>query len=134
MTAVTQPATRRSLGVAGQPVSIFGARVFAASCTAALTIVLARVLGPSGFGRYTLALTIAMVVGYCAELGIGPATGRFVAERPAAGGPIARVAREGLRVKLIIASRAFGALVVLAGPIAGAFGDPGLATLIRVAA
>src|SRR5262245_40225816 len=134
MTAGKQPSPRRTLGVAGQTASIFGARVFAASCTAVLTIVLARVLGPSGFGRYTLALTVAMVVGYCAELGIGPATGRFVAERLAAGGSIARVAREGLRVKLTLAAAVVGTPVALAGPIASLFGDPGLATLIRVAA
>src|SRR5262249_34510046 len=134
MTAGTQPAPRRTLGVAGQTASIFGARVFAASCTAVLTIVLARVLGPSGFGRYTLALTVAMVVGYCAELGIGPATGRFVAERGAAGGSVARVAREGLRVKLMLVGGALGPPRAAARPTAPLFGAPGLATLIRVAA
>lgn len=121
-------------GIAKQAATIFGARLAAAALSAVLVIVLARSLGPDGFGRYALALTIAMLVGIGADLGVGPATARFVAERLAEGTPIAKVMRDGLRLKLAIGVVALGALITLADVIAMAFGDSELAGLIRVAA
>lgn len=123
----------RSGGVAFQTALILGSRVVGAVSTAVITIVLARLLGVTGYGDYALALTIATLAGLFASLGIDSATSKWVAEGFNRGGAVWRVVRTGLRIRTLLASVTFGLLFLLAGPVAELFGSPELADAVRAA-
>src|SRR5690606_20099017 len=69
-----------------------------------------------------------------ASLGVDSATSRFVADGYNTGRGFARVLKTGLRLRTIIAGTVFGLLIVVAGPLASAFGAPDLAGAVRAAA
>ena len=102
------------------------AQLATAMFTAALTLYLARVLGPAGYGVFALALALGAVVLLPADFGIAASTARFTAERRADHGAIAEIVREGLRLKLLVTTLACGALAALAGPLAEMYEEPGL--------
>jgi O-antigen/teichoic acid export membrane protein len=112
----------------------FASRIFSAACTAAVTIVIVRILGPADFGTYALASGIAGLVLLPSDLGVSPATARFVAE--ARGNPrrIARVVSDAIRAKIIASGLSSLLLLALAVPIANAYGAPALVWPLRVLA
>lgn len=124
----------RATSVASQTALILGSRVLGAASTAVLTIVLARNLGLDGYGDYALAFTIASLAAVFASLGVDSSTSRFVAEGYNTGRGFARVLKTGLKLRTVIAGTVFGALIIVAGPLASAFGEPDLANAVRAAA
>jgi O-antigen/teichoic acid export membrane protein len=90
--------------------------------TAILTIFLGRALSAGQFGAFTFALSVITIFTLLVDLGIGSATGRFIAERRDQPSAAAAVFRTALRLKLITGIPATVALLVLAGPICSTFG------------
>jgi O-antigen/teichoic acid export membrane protein len=90
--------------------------------TAVLTIFLGRELSARQFGAFTFALSVITIFALIVDLGIGSATGRFMAERRDQPSAAAAVFRTALRLKLITGIPATVALLVLAGPICSTFG------------
>jgi O-antigen/teichoic acid export membrane protein len=102
--------------------------------SAALTLFLVRKLGPAGYGIFALAVAIGVLCALLAELGISPATARFVAERRGDRNAMASVVAAALRLKLpLTAVIAFG-LLLLSGPLAQAYGHDSLAWPLRALA
>src|SRR6266851_4681887 len=90
--------------------------------TAILTIFLGRALSAGQFGAFTFAPSVITIFTLIVDLGIGSASGRFIAERRDQPSAAAAVFRTALRLKLITGIPATVALLVLAGPICNAFG------------
>lgn len=110
----------------------FATQMVTAAFTAALTIYLTRALGPDDFGLFALAASIGTLLLLPSDFGISQSVARFVAERRE--GPrdaVAAVVSEGLRLKLIAGLAVSALLFALAGPIASAYGEPGLGWPIR---
>jgi O-antigen/teichoic acid export membrane protein len=118
-------------GAARNTALTFAGQVAAAVLTAVLTIFLVRRLGPEGYGVFSLAFGIGVLVVLPADFGISAATARFVAERRESRRLVTAVLAHGLKLKLISAAIAGGALFVLAGPIASAYDTPALAWPLR---
>jgi O-antigen/teichoic acid export membrane protein len=118
-------------GAARNTAVTFAGQVAAAVLTAALTIFLVRRLGPEGYGVFSLAFGIGVLVVLPADFGISAATARFVAERRESRRLVTAILAHGLRLKLISAFVAGGALFVLAGPIADVYNTPELAWPLR---
>lgn len=102
-----------------------------AALTAGLTLYLARALGPADFGVFAIALGIGIVALLPADFGISGSAARFLAERRDNRASTAEVLRTATRLKLAVAGTLCGALFVLAGPIADAYDQSGLAWAIR---
>lgn len=99
--------------------------------TAALTLVLVRVLEPSGYGLFALAISAGTLALLPADFGVAQSTARYIAERRGEVGVVASTLAKGLRLKLILTTAFTVVLVALAGPIASAYGEPGLADPLR---
>jgi O-antigen/teichoic acid export membrane protein len=99
-------------------------------------LALARGLGVEGFGTFSQARSVLLLLVVLASFGIGPGVKRFVAlEREAGRGAMARrVIRDGTR--LVVATAALGgvALWLLAGPLATIYRNPALAEPLRILA
>lgn len=102
-----------------------------AAFTAALTLYLVRALGPYGYGLFALATGIGSLLLLPSDFGITASSARFMAERRGDGGAVAAVFADALRLKLIAATVVSGALMAAAGPIANAYGEPGLTWPLR---
>ena len=102
-----------------------------AAFTAALTIYLVRELGPRDFGLFSLAVSVGALVMLPSDFGISASAARFAAERRDDLPAVASLLSDALRLKLAISGAVSVALVVLAGPIAEAYGEPDLAWPIR---
>lgn len=102
--------------------------------TAALTLVLVRVLGPAQYGVFALAMSIGGLVFLPSDLGIAQAAARYVAERHGDRGAVAAIISDAVRLKLLAGGVISLALVALAGPIADAYGTPDLAWPLRILA
>jgi O-antigen/teichoic acid export membrane protein len=109
----------------------FAAQIAPAAATAALTLVLLRLLDTGAYGDFALALAIGSLVALPADLGLSGAAARFLAE--ARGNPAAIQATlvNGFRLKLAISVAAGGGLFLLAGPIAAAYGETALKWPLR---
>lgn len=105
-----------------------------AAMTAGLTIYLVRALGPGGYGTYALAIAVGSMLLLFSDLGVSQATARFAAERRADLADLFAVIRAGLRIKVAIAVAISAILAALAGPIADAYGVPGLEAPLRLMA
>lgn len=112
----------------------FAVQISTAAATAALTLVLLRVLDTSAYGDFALALAIASLVALPADLGLSGAAARFLAESKDDRAATHATLVSGLRLKLVISLAAGGALFVAAGPIAAAYGEPGLGWPLRAMA
>jgi O-antigen/teichoic acid export membrane protein len=112
----------------------FASRVFSAICTAVLTIVIVRVLGPDEYGLYTLAAGIAGLALLPSDLGVSPATARFVAESRGNPARIARVVSDAVLAKALAAGLSSALLFALAVPVANAYGTDALVWPLRVLA
>lgn len=101
--------------------------------TAALGIVLARVMGPTVYGIFALALSLAALLAIPADLGLTQAAARFVSERRDNYSQARHVIGRALKVKVAISLAVAILLFLLAGPIASAYGIEAMAPALRVA-
>jgi len=102
--------------------------------TGALTLYLVRALGPSGYGIYALAISIAGLLLLPAGLGLPTAVGRFLADHRGDLGQVRAILGLGIRLQTPAAALAGVALFAAAGVVANAFGDPELTWPLRWAA
>jgi len=108
-----------------------GTRMTTAAITAGVTLVLGRVLGPTEYGYFALAMAISAIAVFLSDLGITPATPRFLAERTHSRAAVRAVLGDALRMKLLAAVPTCAALALLAGPMANAFDTPEAAGPLR---
>jgi O-antigen/teichoic acid export membrane protein len=108
-----------------------GTRMTTAAITAAVTLVLGRVLGPTEYGYFALAMAVSAIAVFLSDLGITAATPRFLAERTHSRSAVRAVLGDALRMKLLAAVPICAALALLAGPIARAFDTPEAAWPLR---
>lgn len=101
--------------------------------TAVLGIVLARVMGPTVYGTFALALSLAALLAIPADLGLTQAAARFVSERRSNYGQARHVIGRALRIKIAISLAVAILLFWLAGPIAAAYGIEAMAPALRIA-
>lgn len=109
----------------------FLAQLVGGVLTAILTIFLGNQLSPGQFGAFTFALGVITIATLFVDVGIGSATGRFVAERRDRPRAAAAVFRTSLQLKLITGIPATVALIVLARPICHVFGAGGAVWALR---
>ena len=102
--------------------------------TGALTLYLVRALGPSGYGVYALAISIAGLLLLPAGLGLPTALGRFLADHRGDLGQVRAILGFGMRLQTPAAAVAGVALFAAAGAVADAFGEPALTWPLRWAA
>lgn len=121
-------------GVVRNTVFAFIVQLSTSVFTAALTIVLVRVLEPEGYGLFALALSIGGLVLVPSDFGLSQAAARFIAERRDDPSEVANVLRTALRLKLALSTAAAAVLAALAGPIADAYDAPGLVWPLRAIA
>ena len=106
-------------------------RMTTAVITAFLVLFLGRKLGPQVYGYLALAISIASVASFLADLGITAATPRFLAERRHDRNAVAAVLGDALRLKIFAAVPVSVALFALAGPLTRAFNAPGATWALR---
>ncbi|HXC24143.1 MAG TPA: oligosaccharide flippase family protein [Solirubrobacteraceae bacterium] len=109
-------------------------QLVSAGFTAILTIVLARRLGPGGYGVFAIAVGLGAVLVLPADAGLSSSVARFVAERVDDRSAVGSLLADALRLKAAIAVIVCAVLFGLAGPIAGAYGISSLAWPIRAIA
>jgi O-antigen/teichoic acid export membrane protein len=112
----------------------FASKLVGVVFSAALTIVVVRVLGPDDYGTYALALSIVGLLILPSDIGISQSAARFVAESFGDRRLITRVISDAYRTKIVAAGIVSVALFVLAGPIADAYGTSALAWPLRILA
>src|SRR4051794_9813461 len=103
-------------------------------CTGLLTIFLVRYLGPEEYGVFALAMGVGALMTVPSDLGISMSAARFAAELRGDGEAVGQVVSDAFRLKLVVGGLSSLGLVVLADPIASAYGEPGLAWPLRVLA
>lgn len=99
--------------------------------TGALTLFLVRALGASGYGQYALAVNIAALLVIPTGLGLPMSVGRYLADHRSDSRQLRAILRLGLRLQLPAGLLATVGLLVAAGPIAQAYGDPHLLWPLR---
>lgn len=99
--------------------------------TAALTVYLVRALGAGGYGLFSLGISIIGLGMLFSDLAISPSAARYIADRRGDRAGTVEVIASALAQKLVLAAGAGAALALLAGPIAGAYGKPGLEGPLR---
>ena len=109
----------------------FAAQAASALFTAGLTVFLVRRLGPAEFGVFALAFGVGTLLVLPADFGISQSTARFLAERRGDRDVAAAVLAGGLRLKLAATGLVGATLFAVAGPIADAYGAPGLLWPLR---
>ena len=102
-----------------------------AAFTAFLTLYLVRVLGPSEYGIFAVALSVGALALLPSDLGISLSAARFIAERREEPTAAADILRDALRLKVVVGLVVSVALIVVAEPIAWIYGEPGLVWPIR---
>lgn len=106
-------------------------QIVSAAFTAALTIFLARRLGPEQYGVFAVAVGLGTVLVLPADAGLSSSVARFLAERVDDRKTVGSLLADALRLKLAVALVVCVALLALAGPIASAYGIAGLAWPLR---
>ncbi len=112
----------------------FATQLTTAALTTVLTLFLVRALDPRGYGLFALAVSIGGLLLLPADFGINNATARLVAAHRHDLDRVRSVFVDAVRLKLAVAGAFGGALLALAGPIASAYGTPGLAWPLRAVA
>jgi O-antigen/teichoic acid export membrane protein len=112
----------------------FASKLVGVVFSAALTIVIVRVLGPDDYGTYALALSIAGLLILPSDIGVSQAAARFVAESLGDRSRVARVISDAYRAKILAAGAVSVALFLLATPVANAYGTPALVWPLRILA
>ena len=126
--------TEPTEGITRNSVYALALRLITGLFTAALTVFLARTLGPEEFGLFALALAVVGTIKLPSDFGISQSAMRFVAERRNEPEAAAALLAAALRLKLVTVSIFCIALVAAAGPIADAYDEPDLAWALRVLA
>jgi O-antigen/teichoic acid export membrane protein len=106
-------------------------QLITAAFTAALTVYLVRALAPRQYGLFALALAVAGLLEIPSDLGISSASARFVAASLADRAQVARITAAALRLKVVVSGTVTAGLTLAAGPIAAAYGQPGLVWPLR---
>ena len=112
----------------------FASQLAGAVFTAALTLYLARALGPDGFGVFALAIAVGALVALPADFGVSASAGRFIAEKRGDRSAVARIVSDALGLKAVASMAASGALFACAPLIATAYGVAELAWPLRAVA
>ncbi len=99
--------------------------------TAGLTLFLARRLGPTEFGVFSVALGVGSILILPADFGVSQSAARFIAERRGNLAAVATVFRSALQLKLVASGLVAGGLFASAGLIEDAYDEEGLAWAIR---
>jgi O-antigen/teichoic acid export membrane protein len=99
--------------------------------TAGLTLYLVRALGASGFGVYSIAVSIGGLVVFPAGMGLPWAIGRFLADFIEDRSQLRAIVLLGLRLQIVAATVSALALLALSAPLASVFGHPGLVWPLR---
>lgn len=120
--------------VAQSTVRVLLSYVGTAGFTAVLTFYLVRALGPTQFGLFSLAMGVGSLLALPADFGIAASATRFIAERRGDRAAMAEVFRSAARLKIIVAGVVALLTAALAGPIADAYDEPGLAWPLRAMA
>ena len=92
---------------------------------------LSKELGPAGFGKWRVALSVLLYFEMVVDTGIVQVATKRLAEAPDDAPRLERAAYLG---QAVLAGVLFVAAMVLAGPIASALNDPSLEFLLRIAA
>jgi O-antigen/teichoic acid export membrane protein len=111
-----------------------GVKLSGAFFTGVLTLYLVRALNPSGYGVFTLAVSIGSLMLLVSDFGISASASRFIAERRGEPAGIARILGDALSLKLVGATAVSAALFAAAGPIADAYGNQDLFWPMRLMA
>ena len=106
-------------------------QISTAAFTAGLTIFLVRELGPRDFGLFSLAVSIGGLVLLPSDFVITGSAARYAAEQRGDREAVASLLSSALRLKLAIGVLVSAAMILLAAPIADAYGEPSLAWPIR---
>jgi O-antigen/teichoic acid export membrane protein len=130
----TADETQSGDGIVRNTTFALAVQVTVSAFSAVLILFLVRQLGPAGYGIFALAVAIGILCALLAELGISPATARFVAERRGDRDAMARVVAAALRLKLPLTAAVAAALFLAAGPIAAAYGHDSLTWPLRAIA
>src|SRR3954468_6645222 len=120
--------------IARNTVSAVGVKLTGTVFTGILTIFLVRYLGPTEYGVFALAMGVGALTTVPSDLGISMSAARFAAELRGDNQAVARVVSDAFRLKLVVAGLSSLGLIVLAGPIASAYGVPGLVWPLRLLA
>lgn len=94
--------------------------------TGVLTLFLVRALGTSGYGQYTLAVSIAALLVLPTGLGLPMAVGRYLADNRSDPHQLRAILALGLRLQVPAGLIAAFGLFLAAGPVARGYGDPQL--------
>ena len=109
----------------------FGAKLVGGLFTAAIVVFLSRRLGPTGYGVFALALSVATLVELPSDFGIAVSLPRFIAEHRDDRQTVIELLADAIRLKLLGSVIVAGALAALAGAIATAYHTPGLSGALR---
>jgi O-antigen/teichoic acid export membrane protein len=111
----------------------FGAatQITTAVFTAVLTLYLVRALGPHDYGTFALAVSVGTLLMLIADFGLTGSAGRFIAELRGDDKEVAAVVSDSVRLKFFAVVPVGVAVFALAGPIADAYGNPGLEWPLR---
>jgi len=99
--------------------------------TAGLTLFLARRLGADQYGLFALAVSVSALILLPVDFGISSSAVRFVATNRGHIAALRAVLADALGLKLLLTLPVCTLLAVTAGPIASAYGKPGLAWPLR---
>lgn len=99
--------------------------------TAALTLVLVRVLGPGEYGTFALALSIGSFLLVVSDFGVSHSAARFIAERRGEPREVAGILGDAVALKLLASGALSLALFLAAGSIASAYDNHDLLWTLR---
>lgn len=119
------------LGAARNTLLQFMSNMAGVVFSGALTLFLVRALGASGYGRYTLAVSIAALLVLPSGLGLPMAIARYLADHRTDVRQLQAILVLGLRLQVPAALICTIGLFVAAGPVAQAYGDPHLVWPVR---
>jgi O-antigen/teichoic acid export membrane protein len=109
-------------------------QLVSSAVTAGLLIFLARQLGAHEFGVLALALSVVGLLLLPSDFGVSQSASRFAAEHRDEPERIGEVVASALRLKLYLGAAVTIALILAAGLIADAFGEPDIAWPLRALA
>jgi O-antigen/teichoic acid export membrane protein len=117
--------------IRGNTAYAFASQVATAAFTAGVTLYLVRTLEPDGYGLFALALAFGGILLLPSDFGVSYSAARFVAEARGDRGAVAAILGDALRLKMFTALPVSALLAAAAGPIAAAYGEPGLVWPLR---
>jgi O-antigen/teichoic acid export membrane protein len=125
---------KRADGIKQNAAYAFAAQMATAAFTALLTLFLVRRLGPESYGLFALALSVGGLAILPADLGVSGSAARLIARERDSERTLADVFADAIRLKAASTGLASLVLFLLAGWIAGIYGNAGLLWPVRVVA